>query len=296
EECLIQPESFDAALGVFRSFARRHNLSAYDSHSHKGFLRHAILRQSKASGEMVAVLITERGELPDAQELLDGLRRACPGLRGFLWGVNSGLADVARIEEERFQWGDLFFHESLGGVRYRISAFSFFQTNSLGAKQLYDVIRRFLDGGPTDSLLDAYCGIGAIGLYCADTVGKVFGIDNVVSSIWDARENAALNGLNNCTFFAGDVRERLPLMLNAGTGPITRVVVDPPRGGMDKKVLRNLLELGAQVFVYVSCNPSTMARDVVAISEAGYELEEIQPVDMFPHTYHIETVIRCVKR
>jgi 23S rRNA (uracil1939-C5)-methyltransferase len=158
------------------------------------------------------------------------------------------------------------------------------------------VVRDLLgDDARGTRLLDAYCGTGTIGLYCADRVAEVVGVEVVRDAVWDARENADRNGIGNCTFLAGDMSETLPLVAQMPGGPFGRVIMDPPRGGMDKRSLRGLLALGAPVLIYVSCNPGTLARDLQIISEAGYRPTVMQPVDLFPQTYHIETVLRFEK-
>ena len=157
---------------------------------------------------------------------------------------------------------------------------------------LYHVIADCLDLDDTQVVLDAYCGTGSIGIYCARHAGQVWGLELVRDAVWDARSNAALNGLTNCTFLAGDARHTLPLALPRMGARPDCIIVDPPRGGMHKKALAGLLAPQAPVFVYVSCNPTTLARDVTEILAAGYRLTRIQPVDLFPQTYHVETVCR----
>lgn len=289
--CLIHPPEFDALLAAFTDYAREHGLDAYDQKTHTKFLRHAVMRHSKYTGGIVVALITAPGELPEPERLAAKLKERCPQLQGFLWGVNRKLADVATYDEERFRWGHLELEERINGLTFKISPLSFFQTNTLGAEKLYQaaVDMAELEGG--DRVLDAYCGAGAIGLHCASRAGKVVGVDIVRDAIWNARENAKLNGIVNATFLSGPMNERLSLARQTA-GEFTRVIIDPPRGGMDKKSLAMLVDLQAAVFVYVSCNPSTLARDLKTIAEGGYKVEAIQPVDMFPHTYHIEAVVK----
>ncbi|GAB4318258.1 MAG: 23S rRNA (uracil(1939)-C(5))-methyltransferase RlmD [Candidatus Sumerlaeia bacterium] len=294
--CLLAPETFDRLTAVLRAWANRHGLPAYDPRSHEGLLRHAILRRAAATGETLLILLTNAADtLPGLDELLDALRAACPELVSFTWGVNSGRADFARVERVAWQWGDGYLMERLGGLRFRVSGTSFFQTNSRGAEVLYDEIREQAELTGRETLLDAYCGTGAIGLFLAGGCGRVVGIDEHQLSIWDARANARLNGFDHCTFLAGPMRRTLDLLGAAAPGGADRLVVDPPRGGMDKASLRQLLALKVPVFLYVSCNPTTMSRDVQAILEAGYRLERVQPVDLFPHTYHVETVAKFRK-
>ena len=224
------------------------------------------------------------------------MRAACPTLKGFVWGLNAGLADLARLDRELWQWGEPSLEESLDGMRFRVSPLSFFQVNTRAAVRLYGVVRDMLgEDARSMRLLDAYCGTGTIGLFCAERVERVVGIELLRDAVWDARSNATRNGIDNCTFFAGEMRDALPLAVSMPGGPFGRVIMDPPRGGMDKRSLRGLIDLQAPVMVYVSCNPSTLARDLETISEAGYRATVMQPVDLFPQTFHIEMVVKFEK-
>lgn len=289
--CYIHPEPFDSILGALTDYARAHRLEPYDQRIHRGFLRHAVVRQSKLTGGISLLLVTTDGKLPEPDALARTLKERCPTLQGFLWGINNGVADVATYDEERFRWGDLDLEERINGLTFKISPLAFFQTNTLAAERLYQVAVEMAELRGADRVLDAYCGAGAIGLHCASSAAKVAGIDISREAIWNARANAQANRIANATFLFGPLNERLPLAISS-MGGFTRVIIDPPRGGMDKKSLAMLIDLKAQVFVYVSCNPSTLARDLQTICEGGYAVEAIQAVDMFPHTYHIEVVVR----
>jgi len=289
--CYLQPEPVDRLLEAMRTWVRAKGLTSYNPFTHKGFLRHLIIRHSVDSGGIVAVLLTGRGQLPDAEELVSVLREACPELQAFVWGLNEGWADIARQDREEWHWGEPLLIEKLSGLKFRVSPMSFFQVNTRAAELLYGAVRDFLgEEAASMRLLDAYCGTGTIGLFCADRAREIVGIELIRDAIWDARLNARENGIENCLFLAGSMRDRLPLA--AETGPFGRVIMDPPRGGMDKRSLKGLLELQAPVLIYVSCNPATLARDVVTICEAGYRVSVMQPVDLFPQTFHIETVVR----
>ncbi len=290
-KCYLAPEPVDAILTGITKWMRRENLAAWNPHEHKGLLRHLIVRHSVATNKVVGLLLTSPGDIPDPDGLVAELRELCPELQGFAWGENAGIADIARQDRERWHWGDLVLEEKLGDLTFRVSPLSFFQVNTKAAVLLYNVVRDFL-GDDCDGarLLDAYCGTGTIGLYCADLVQELVGIEIVRDAIWDARLNARKNGVENTLFLAGEMRDALPLA--AETGDFHRVIMDPPRGGMDKRSLRGLLKLNAPVLIYVSCNPSTLARDLVTITDAGYTATRMQPVDLFPQTFHIETVVR----
>jgi 23S rRNA (uracil1939-C5)-methyltransferase len=325
--CLIQPEAFDAALGATADWARQCGLAPYDPRSHQGILRSLMLRHSETTGAWLACLLTKTVDMSErsrVEELAKALERSAPGFAGLLWGFNDGLADVCRMdrkaatirpggeersakcevrsaETENGEPDRLFLEEEIEGLRFRISPFSFFQTNTLGAGKLYATVREFAGLTGAEVLLDAYCGTGTIGLYCAPkaqragsgpVARRVFGVEIDRQAVWDARSNARRNGLEHCVFLCAPLARGVELVQGAAGTRIDRVVIDPPRGGMDKRSLRRLVALRAPVFVYVSCNPATLSRDAATICKAGYRIERVRPIDMFPHTYHIETVIR----
>ncbi|MBX7243924.1 MAG: 23S rRNA (uracil(1939)-C(5))-methyltransferase RlmD [Candidatus Sumerlaeaceae bacterium] len=296
DKCLIQPTVFDEIVAWFSNklneFADQ--VPPYNPVRHTGFLRHLLLRHSQTTGEFLVALLTASGDLPDAEDLADAFMTEFPKCRGFIWGTNDGLSDVARMEKLMLQRGPNTITETLGQRTFRISTFSFFQTNTRGGERLYDTVKRFAGLTGTETVLDAYCGTGSIGIYLADGAAKVVGIELVADAVEDARHNAEGNGVTNCEFHTGDMHDVLDHLQANGAlaSPFDVVIVDPPRGGMDKKALRDLINLRAPRLIYVSCNPTTLARDSVELAEAGYTAEEVQPVDMFPHTFHVESVIR----
>ena len=295
ESCLIAPKELDRLSDVARRFFEDNDLTCYNPVAHQGLLRHMLLRHSAATGDVVLVIASTtppEGQSIDYAAFASAAKEACPGLRGFIWGTNDQLADVFQIERVLYSEGEDLLEEHLGDVKYRISSSAFFQVNSPAAKVLYDTIDDFLDMSGGESVLDAYCGTGSIGIYCARHAKEVWGLELIKEAVWNARENAALNGLTNCKFIAGDIRFTVELARDGMKGRPDRVIVDPPRGGMHKKALAGLLDLGAPVFAYVSCNPTTLARDIEAITAAGYRLTRLQPVDLFPQTFHVETVCR----
>mgnify|MGYP006286452267 CR=1 FL=1 len=302
ENCLIQPKIFDELIDVMRSFAREKGIPPYDPKTHEGRLRHFMLRCASnyygpnETPPVLAILTTAEKDLPDVKELIDRMKERCPTLCGFIHGLNSGKGDVFNVEERLFEWGEDFLIEKLEDLELRISGLSFFQTNTQAAEKLYTRTLDFLSLSGTENLLDAYCGAGSIGIFCAKKAREVYGIEILREAVWDARINAARNGLDNCLFLCGDMKTTLPLLLERARLGIQRIVVDPPRSGLDKKSLRRILGIKSSVIVYVSCNPTTMARDANTICNAGYDITDIQPLDMFPQTFHIEMVARFEKR
>lgn len=269
---------------------------AYRQANHTGFLRHLVLRYSHTTGEFLIAILSATGVWKGIEKFGTDLREKFPACRGFQWGTTDSLGDVARMEKQKLQLGDTYIYERLRDKEFRVSTFSFFQTNTPGAEVLYDVVREFAELTGKETVLDAYCGTGTIGIYVSDQAKQVVGIEIIKDAVWDARYNAQANNAKNCTFLAGEMREVLPTVpFASGLNTFDVVIVDPPRGGMDKKSLRQIIAIGAPVIVYVSCNPATLARDSVALHESGYYPEVVQPVDMFPHTYHVESVIRFRK-
>jgi 23S rRNA (uracil1939-C5)-methyltransferase len=293
--CLIQPETFDAMAGVFRDHARREGLVPYDPRTHQGFLRSVTLREGRRTGETLAMLLTAEGELPGRERLVEALRHVCPGLRGFVWGINTAKADAAMIERTAWLWGETTIHDRLGDQTFAVSPTSFFQTNTPAAEILLRLVDEALGLSAEDILLDVFCGTGVIGIHCAPFCRHVFGVELQLPAVHLARRNAAANGLSNCTFIAGDARQTLALAREVAGQRISRVVVDPPRGGMHRKALARIIEFQAPLFVYVSCNPTTLARDLQELQGAGYTVERLWLLDMFPQTYHVETVVRLTR-
>ncbi|HMX61886.1 MAG TPA: 23S rRNA (uracil(1939)-C(5))-methyltransferase RlmD, partial [Candidatus Sumerlaeota bacterium] len=260
-----------------------------------GTLRQLVVRHSVAEDGFLALILTGDRAF-DFGSFADALMRAEPRLKGIAWGLNAGQSDVARASDVLETRGADTLEEKLDDFTFRVSLASFFQTNTRGAAKLYRIVRDSLELTGKERLLDAYCGTGTIGIFCASGAREVYGIELVQDAIHDARENAARNGLRNTMFMAGDMRLVLPAMMNAIEGRIDRLVVDPPRGGMERKALDQLLALRAPRIAYVSCNPTTMARDLVPAIEAGYAVECVTPVDMFPQTYHVECVAKLTLR
>lgn len=302
EVCQIQPPGMNEPMAWMEQrlndeAAREGgHFVSYNQGRHTGFLRHLVVRHSYTTGQFLIAILTASGAWAGAEKFGRDLMEKFPMCRGFQWGTTDALSDVARMEKQRLQLGEDVIEERLGDKTFRVSTFSFFQTNTPGAKILYDVTKEFAELTGRETVLDAYCGTGTIGIYVSDRAARVVGIELVKEAVWDARFNAKQNGAESCTFLAGEMRDVLPTVPATLGARFDRVIVDPPRGGMDKKSLRLLIDIGAPVLVYVSCNPSTLARDAVTLAESGYVAEVVQPVDMFPQTYHVESVIRFRKR
>jgi len=288
DKCWLTTDFGNGIRDAVRSWAREEGLEPYSQADNTGYLRHLVVREGRNTGQALVQLVTAPGERFERGYFVDVLR-AFPQVRSVHWSVNDRPAEVTHLPSEVL-WGDGYLEEELSGLRFRVRPNAFLQTNTAMAEKLYALAREAaqLSGGET--VWDLYCGIGTIGLSLAADALTVWGIEVSEESVACALENAELNGVTNAAFFAGNVGEVVADLLDR-SGPPEVVVVDPPRAGLAGKALRRLGEIGAPRIVYVSCNPTTLAGDVKVLREQyGYELLRARPVDMFPHTPHVETV------
>jgi 23S rRNA (uracil1939-C5)-methyltransferase len=288
EKCWLTTDVGNAIRNRMREWAREEKLPAYDQGTHEGYLRHLVVREGRNTGQALVQLVTARGERFDRERLIEVLTEI-PEVRSIHWSVNTGVAEVTNLPTELL-WGEDAIEEEIGGLRLRVRPNAFLQTNTEMAGRLYEIAREFagLEGGET--VYDLYCGIGTIGLSLATRALTVWGIEISEESVACAIENAELNSLGNVAFFAGNVGEVLRELRERAGDPDV-VVVDPPRAGLAGKALKRLGEIGAPRVVYVSCNPTTLAGDAKRLAESyGYRIVRARPVDMFPHTPHVECV------
>ena len=264
-------------------------IEPYDEGRHAGVLRHAVIRVSFLESKLMLTLVTRTRELHRQGELIARLTAEVPELVSVVHSINPQVTNVILGRETKVLWGEACLYDAIGHLRYAISPMSFFQVNPLQTKVLYDLVRERLKLSGRETVLDLYCGAGTIGLYLADRAGRVIGVESVAAAVEDARRNAELNGITNADFFAGRAEEELPRLVRR-FGTIDAAVVDPPRKGCDPAVLEALSGAAVPAIVYVSCNPSTLARDLSRLAELGYQAGPAQPVDMFPWTRHIECV------
>ena len=288
ERCWLTTDLGNAVRLAVRDWAREAGLEAYDQAQGTGYLRHLVYREGRATGQVLVQLVTAPGELHDADGLVKALRRF-PEVRSIHHAVNETPAEVTNLPS-RLLWGDEAIEEEIGGLRFRLRPNAFLQTNTGMAARMYQLAAEFAGLTGEETVWDLYCGIGTIGLTMAGNALTVWGIDISEESIACALENADLNGIANAAFFAGDAGQAIE-ELEARSGAPDVVVVDPPRAGLSKKAVRRLGRIGAPRIVYVSCNPSTLAGNVKELAaDWGYELRRARPVDMFPHTPHVECV------
>lgn len=287
EKCHLQSDFSNRLVHWVRDFVKAEDIPVYDVTEHTGFMRFLVIRTGKRTGQNMVNIVTNYGEIPQWQKLVKLLRTSFPELTTIVHNQNGQKSNIATGEKERILYGRGFIEERLFDSHFRIRANSFFQTNSIQAETLYRACFEMLDPRKADRVLDLYCGTGSIGILLAPHVQRVVGVELVEDAIRSAQENAALNDVKNITFFHGDVKDYLKSQ--EGTDQhFETIIVDPPRAGLHPKALRRLLRLNAPKILYISCNPSTFARDAELLVEAGYNLPEVKPVDMFPHTMHIE--------
>ena len=292
-------EILTATLGYFSS----KNISYFHKNTHEGYLRHLLVRKATKTGEILVDLVTTTQlQEQDETELLGGFVEMLTALEldgklaGILHTHNDSVADVVKDEGTDILYGESFFYEELLGLRFKISPFSFFQTNSLGAEVLYDVARTYVGdlhatNGDGATVYDLYSGTGTIAQILAPVAKKVIGVEIVEEAVEAAKENAALNGLSNCEFLAGDV---LKVLDDISEKP-DFIVLDPPRDGIHPKALEKIIDYGVDRMVYISCKPTSLARDLEVLQARGYRVERVRCVDMFPATVHVETVVLLSK-
>ena len=291
ERCLLQSDTMNDLLDEFRRQVRERALSIWDQHSERGLLRFVMMREGRNTGQAMVNVVAAAPDVETLTPVAEALQARAPHTASVVLNVNAKKASVAVGSEEHLLLGRDHITESLNGVDFQVSANSFFQTNTRQAERLFSIVEAACELDGSETLLDLYSGTGAISLLLARRVRAVYGIELAAAAVADAIRNARANGIDNCTFLAGEVRHVLPELMAQGVRASV-VVADPPRAGFHPKALSALAALAPARIVYVSCNPATLARDVGDLVRQGYQLEWVQPVDMFPQTPHIEAVAR----
>lgn len=288
EHCWLQPDPSNAIRNIARELALQQGLSFYDAKNHEGFLRNMMLRITDV-GEVLLLVAFGADDPERYQPFLDGLLERLDSITALYFCINTKVNDFLLDLPLHLYHGKPYVEDRLGDVRFRIGPKSFFQTNTRQARRLYDVVVDFADLQGTENVYDLYTGIGSIALYLASRARQVVGIEEIDAAIADAQVNAQINDIRNTVFYAGDVKDILTPAFAEKHGEPDLLITDPPRAGMHPQVVNMLLQLEAPRMVYVSCNPATQARDLQILS-AKYRVDKVQPVDMFPHTHHIENV------
>ena len=292
--CWLQPEPSNAIRLEAKRFCLEHGYTFHNAREHSGLMRNLIVRTA-STGEVMVIVVFGADDRSRITSLLDHLAEAFPQITSLFYVVNTKLNDsVGDLEAVCYRGKDHII-EQMEGLRFKVGPKSFYQTNSAQAYELYRVARDFADLQPDEVLYDLYTGTGTIANFCAARCRRVVGIEYVPEAIADAKINSELNGIRNTVFYAGDMKAVLDDAFVAANGHPDVVILDPPRAGVDEPVLDVLLRAAPQRIVYVSCNPATQARDL-AVLDAAYRIEAVQPVDMFPHTHHVENVVKLVRR
>ena len=291
--CPIQNLGNDKILAAVRTVAEKFRLQPYDEDTHKGFLRHVMGRVG-SNGELMIVLVTAAKSFPNEKNFVRALLKELPNVTSIQQNVQTFRNNVILGRDTRVLYGKPTIHDAIGGLKFNISARSFFQVNTAQAEVLYKTALDFANLRGNETIIDAYCGTGTISLFMARRARKVIGVEVVSSAVTDAIRNARENHIRNAEFTVGDAVKVLPRLRDAGTYAEV-VVVDPPRAGCDKKVLETFAAMTPEKIIYVSCNPATLARDLKILEELGYRAKKIQPVDMFPFTSHVEAVAQIFK-
>jgi 23S rRNA (uracil1939-C5)-methyltransferase len=283
EDCLLASERGNVAREQVAAWCRSQRLTPYDRRAQEGFLRNLVVREGRRTGQIQVRLVTSPGTLDEA-----GLGEAVDA-DGVLWTQHAGLGETTGLGETSLIAGTDYLEEDIGDLRIRISPLAFFQTNTEMAERLYGVASEYAALRGHERLYDLYCGIGTLGLTLAPRARELWGLEIVPEAVADAIENAKLNDTQQAQFFAGDVRLAMRELIDRAGKPDV-LVLDPPRAGLSAKVVRRIIEAGPKRIVYVSCNPTTLAPNAAQLVEAGWELQRVRPVDMFPQTPHIECV------
>lgn len=295
ETCVTHNAVINDVVKSVRSIVDRLGISAYNEEKHSGVLRHIMVRTGQATNEIMVVLVTRTEELPKQDVLVRELTETCPNLKSIMQNVNEKQTNVIMGKKTKLLWGEKYIHDRIGDLTFAISAKSFYQVNPVQTKTLYDKALEYAQIGAKDIVIDAYCGIGTISLFLAEQAKKVYGVEVVPEAIDDAKKNAKLNGITNAEFFVGEAEKVMPWWKMQGLDPDV-IVVDPPRKGCDEELLKAMIDMQPKRIVYVSCNPSTLARDLRVLEDGGYETKEVQPVDMFPMTEHVEVIVSIQRK
>jgi 23S rRNA (uracil1939-C5)-methyltransferase len=289
--CLLQPDLGNKILDDVRTYIKNSDVPVYGLRTHVGFWRFLMLRHSVACDQWMVNIITSAEDRDVVQPLADLLMEKYPRIVSVVNNITSRKAGVAVGEYEILLGGEPCIKDKIGPFEFEISANSFFQTNTRTAERLYRTVKEYAELSSGESVIDLYSGTGTIPVWLSDSAQEIIGMEMVESSVADANKNCRNNGVSNCRFILGDIKECLPRI----TKKPDVMIIDPPRVGMHKDVVKQVLQMAPQRIVYVSCNPATLARDLAMIKDE-YTILEVQPVDMFPHTYHIESVAKLEKK
>ncbi|WP_066186244.1 MULTISPECIES: 23S rRNA (uracil(1939)-C(5))-methyltransferase RlmD [Gracilibacillus] len=295
DRCIITDHANDEMVGHIREIANRLGIPAYDEKQHRGVLRHIMVRSGQVTKQMMVVIITKPSKVHGLDQLVKEITEHYPNVKSIIHNVNPDRTNVILGKKTKVLWGEEYIYDEIGDIRFAISAKSFYQVNPIQTKKLYDKALQYANLTGSETVIDAYCGIGTISLFLAQQAKQIYGVEIVPEAINDAKANARLNHIDNAEFFVGQAEKVLPWWQAQGLHPDV-IVVDPPRKGCDQALLQAMLQMKPERIVYVSCNPSTLARDLRILADGDYEVKEVQPVDMFPQTTHVEVIVSIQRK
>lgn len=293
DESVIHMEAINDAIKIVKEICSELGVTAYNEEAHTGVLRHIMARFGRKTDELMIVLITRTEKLPHREEIVGKIVAALPNVKSIVHNVNPKRTNVILGEKTQVLWGQDVIYDYIGNVKFAISPRSFYQVNPVQTQVLYDKALAYTGLTGEEIVIDAYCGIGTISLFLAQQAKKVYGVEVVSDAINDAKKNADLNGITNVEFTVGEAEVVIPNWAKEGIHADV-IVVDPPRKGCDAALLKTIIEMKPKRVVYVSCNPATLARDLGILEADDYQTVEVQPVDMFPMTMHVECVSQIV--
>ncbi len=290
DSCMLETDESQKIVKTIKKLAIKHKIKAYDLQTGTGFLRHALIRKGFKSQETMAVLVSATDKFPQKEAFVSDLIEAHKNITTVVWNINPTETPLFLGKKSETLYGEGYIKDTLCGLEFRISPASFYQVNPVQTEILYSLAKYFANLKGNETVLDAYCGTGTIGLTMANEAGKVLGVEINSDAIKDANENATLNDIKNIEFYNEDAGEYISHLARKKEN-IDVVITDPPRAGCSIKFLKSLIELFPKKVVYISCNPDTLARDLNVLVKSGYKVKKIQPVDMFPYTNHVETLV-----
>jgi 23S rRNA (uracil1939-C5)-methyltransferase len=294
DTCYIQHKINDKIITQLKLWMKDNSVASYDENTGKGLVRHIFTRVGFKTGEIMVVLVTNGTHIPNKEQFIDMIRSTSADVKSIIQNINTKATNVILGQENRILWGSDSIIDYIGDVKFNISPMSFYQVNPVQTEVLYNKALEYAGLKGTETVFDLYCGIGTISLFLAKKAKKVVGVEIVPEAIEDAKQNAKINNIDNVEFYVGAAEEIIPRLYKQGYKADV-VVVDPPRKGCDEVLLDAIAKMQVEKIVYVSCNPSTLARDLRFLEDRGYKAIEVQPVDMFPHTSHVECIVQ-IKR
>lgn len=287
--CMIQHGINDDVAATVKEWANRCRVPVYNEEKHTGLLRHVVTKVGMKTGEVMVILVVNGDEIPNKKELIELLQKNIKGFKSLILNKNDRRTNVILGSRNTLLFGSPYIYDYIGEIKFSLSPLSFFQVNPVQVEILYEKALEYAGLTGDETVIDTYCGIGTITLFLARRARKVYGIEIVDAAVKDARHNAEINGISNVEFIEGAAEEVMPELVRKGARADV-IVMDPPRRGCDEKLLKAAVDMAPRNMVYVSCNPATLARDLRFLEDRGYQTKEVQPVDMFPHTHHVECV------